>query len=109
MTGGHSVALERSPLVVTALSEWPRREIRWTYGYNVSRNPMIPCTCRVRTTTPRLTLDHAMNIEEAVRGSFAYLEQPGLFSLPTVDQLRLFIEGRVKFHLMLDALYPADA
>ena len=56
---------------------------------------MFPCTCRVRTTTPRLTLDHAMNIEEAVRGSFAYLEQPGLFSLPTVDQLRLFIEGRL--------------
>jgi hypothetical protein len=31
-------------------------------------------------------------VDEPVRGSFAYLEQPGLFALPGLDQLRLFIE-----------------
>jgi uncharacterized protein (TIGR00369 family) len=36
-----------------------------------------------------------VSLEESARGSFAYLEQPGLFSLPPVDQLRLFIEGRL--------------
>src|SRR5687767_4366351 len=39
---------------------------------------------------PRLVI-----VDEPVRGSFAYLEQPGLFGLPGVDQLRLFIEGKV--------------
>jgi uncharacterized protein (TIGR00369 family) len=34
-------------------------------------------------------------VDEPVRGSFAYLEQPGLFSLPPVDQLRLFIDRRL--------------
>jgi uncharacterized protein (TIGR00369 family) len=34
-------------------------------------------------------------VDEPVRGSFAYLEQPGLFSMPTVEQLRLFIERRL--------------
>jgi uncharacterized protein (TIGR00369 family) len=36
-----------------------------------------------------------VNADEPVRGSFAYLEHPGLFSLPPVDQLRLFIERRL--------------
>ena len=36
-----------------------------------------------------------MSLDEPVRGSFAYLEQPGLFSVPPVEQLRLFIEGRL--------------
>lgn len=36
-----------------------------------------------------------MVFDEPVRGSFAYLEQPGLFSLPPVDQLRLFIDTRL--------------
>jgi acyl-coenzyme A thioesterase PaaI-like protein len=36
-----------------------------------------------------------MIVEEPVRGSFAYLEHPRLFSLPAVDQLRLFIERRL--------------
>ena len=36
-----------------------------------------------------------MIVDEPVRGSFAYLEQPGLFGMPGVDQLRLFIEGKV--------------
>jgi uncharacterized protein (TIGR00369 family) len=34
-------------------------------------------------------------VEEPVRGSFAYLEQPGLFSLPAVEQLRRFAERRL--------------
>jgi uncharacterized protein (TIGR00369 family) len=34
-------------------------------------------------------------VEEPPRGSFAYLEQPGLFRVPAVDQLRLFIERRL--------------
>jgi uncharacterized protein (TIGR00369 family) len=34
-------------------------------------------------------------VEEPPRGSFAYLEQPGLFAIPAVDQLRLFIERRL--------------
>jgi uncharacterized protein (TIGR00369 family) len=34
-----------------------------------------------------------MFVEEPVRGSFAYLEQPGLFALPGLDQLRLFRDG----------------
>jgi uncharacterized protein (TIGR00369 family) len=34
-------------------------------------------------------------VDEPVRGSFAYLEQPGLFSMPAADQLRLFIERRL--------------
>jgi uncharacterized protein (TIGR00369 family) len=34
-------------------------------------------------------------VDEPVRGSFAYLEQPGLFGLPGVDQLRLFIERKL--------------
>jgi uncharacterized protein (TIGR00369 family) len=34
-------------------------------------------------------------VDEPVRGSFAYLEHPGLFSMPPVDQLRLFAEGRL--------------
>jgi uncharacterized protein (TIGR00369 family) len=33
--------------------------------------------------------------DEPVRGSFAYLEKPGLFGMPPVEQLRLFIEGRL--------------
>ena len=36
-----------------------------------------------------------VSLDEPVRGSFAYLEQPGLFSVPPVEQLRLFIEGRL--------------
>jgi uncharacterized protein (TIGR00369 family) len=32
-------------------------------------------------------------VEEPVRGSFAYLERPGLFGMPGLDQLRLFIDG----------------
>lgn len=36
-----------------------------------------------------------MIVDEPVRGSFAYLEHPGLFALPGVDQLRLFIERRL--------------
>lgn len=36
-----------------------------------------------------------MIVEEPVRGSFAYLEQPGLLWLPAVDQLWLFIERRL--------------
>jgi uncharacterized protein (TIGR00369 family) len=31
-------------------------------------------------------------VHEPLRGSFAYLEQPGLFSLPGLEQLRLFAE-----------------
>jgi uncharacterized protein (TIGR00369 family) len=34
-------------------------------------------------------------VDEPVRGSFAYLERPWLFSLPPVEQLRLFIERRL--------------
>jgi uncharacterized protein (TIGR00369 family) len=34
-------------------------------------------------------------VEEAVRGSFAYLENPGLFALPGLEQLRLFAERRL--------------
>jgi uncharacterized protein (TIGR00369 family) len=34
-------------------------------------------------------------VHEPVRGSFAYLEQPGLFGMPGVDQLQLFIEKRL--------------
>lgn len=36
-----------------------------------------------------------MIVEEPVRGSFAYLEQPGLFGLSGVDQLRLFIDRKL--------------
>lgn len=36
-----------------------------------------------------------MIVDEPVRGSFAYLEQSGLFGLPGVDQLRLFIERKL--------------
>jgi uncharacterized protein (TIGR00369 family) len=34
-------------------------------------------------------------VDEPVRGSFAYLEQPGLFAMPPVEQLRLFIDRRL--------------
>ena len=34
-------------------------------------------------------------VDEPVRGSFAYLEQPGLFALPGVEQLRLFIDRKL--------------
>jgi uncharacterized protein (TIGR00369 family) len=34
-------------------------------------------------------------VEEPVRGSFAYLEQPGLFGLSGVEQLRLFIDRKL--------------
>jgi len=34
-------------------------------------------------------------VDEPVRGSFAYLEQPGLFGLSGVDQLQLFIERKL--------------
>lgn len=33
--------------------------------------------------------------DEAVRGSFAYLERPGLFALSGLEQLRLFVERRL--------------
>lgn len=36
-----------------------------------------------------------MVVEEPVRGSFAYLELPGLFALPGLEQLRLFAERRL--------------
>jgi uncharacterized protein (TIGR00369 family) len=36
-----------------------------------------------------------VSLDEPVRGSFAYLEQPGLFGLPPVEQLRLFVERRL--------------
>jgi uncharacterized protein (TIGR00369 family) len=52
-----------------------------------------------------------MIIEEPVRGSFAYLEQPGLFALPGPDQIRLFIEGRLHYPPVhhLTGLAPVDA
>jgi uncharacterized protein (TIGR00369 family) len=34
-------------------------------------------------------------VDEPVRGSFAYLEQPGLFALPGLEQLRLFLERKL--------------
>jgi uncharacterized protein (TIGR00369 family) len=34
-------------------------------------------------------------VDRPVRGSFAYLEQPGLFSLPPLDQLRRFVDRRL--------------
>jgi uncharacterized protein (TIGR00369 family) len=34
-------------------------------------------------------------VDEPLRGSFAYLEHPGLFALPGVDQLQLFIDERL--------------
>jgi uncharacterized protein (TIGR00369 family) len=34
-------------------------------------------------------------VEEPLRGSFAYLEQPGLFALSGLEQLRRFAEGRL--------------
>jgi uncharacterized protein (TIGR00369 family) len=34
-------------------------------------------------------------VDEPVRGSFAYLEQPGLFATPPVEQLRMFIDRRL--------------
>jgi uncharacterized protein (TIGR00369 family) len=34
-------------------------------------------------------------VDEPVRGSFAYLEEPGLFALPGVEQLRLFIDRKL--------------
>jgi uncharacterized protein (TIGR00369 family) len=34
-------------------------------------------------------------VDEPVRGSFAYLEQPGLFGMSGVDQLGLFIDGKL--------------
>jgi uncharacterized protein (TIGR00369 family) len=34
-------------------------------------------------------------VDEPVRGSFAYLEQPGLFAMPGVEQLRLFIDRKL--------------
>ncbi len=36
-----------------------------------------------------------MIVDEPVRGSFAYLEQPGLFALPGLDQLQLFIDRKL--------------
>src|SRR5918996_4042464 len=45
--------------------------------------------------SPRHPYPRPVIVEEPVRGSFAYLEQPGLFALPGVDQLRLFIERRL--------------
>ncbi|HET9249504.1 MAG TPA: hypothetical protein VFP13_06140, partial [Actinomycetota bacterium] len=36
-----------------------------------------------------------MIVTEPVRGSFAYLEQPGLFALPGLEQLRSFAERRL--------------
>ncbi len=36
-----------------------------------------------------------MIVDEPIRGSFAYLERPGLFALPGVDQLRLFIDRKL--------------
>ncbi|HWL91710.1 MAG TPA: PaaI family thioesterase [Actinomycetota bacterium] len=36
-----------------------------------------------------------MIVDEPIRGSFAYLEQPGLFGMPGVDQLQLFIERKL--------------
>lgn len=36
-----------------------------------------------------------MLVDEPLRGSFAYLEQPGLFGLSGVDQLRLFIDRKL--------------
>ena len=44
----------------------------------------------VRRRYPRRVI-----VDEPVRGSFAYLEQPGLFALPGVEQLRLFIERKL--------------
>jgi uncharacterized protein (TIGR00369 family) len=34
-------------------------------------------------------------VDEPVRGAFAYLEQPGVFGLPGLDQLRLFIDRKL--------------
>lgn len=36
-----------------------------------------------------------MRAEGEVRGSFAYLERPGLFALPGLEQLRLFVERKL--------------
>jgi uncharacterized protein (TIGR00369 family) len=50
-------------------------------------------------------------IEEPVRGRFAYLEHPWLFSLPPTEQMRPFIERRVPLPPIhhLTGLAPVDA
>ncbi len=50
----------------------------------------MPCLQRLRPSYPPGVI-----VDEPARGSFAYLEHPGLFSMPAVDQLRLFIERRL--------------
>jgi uncharacterized protein (TIGR00369 family) len=60
----------------------------------VSRDrPSVPKACGSSTSPPRYP--RRVIVEEPPRGSFAYLEQPGLFAIPAVDQLRLFIERRL--------------
>lgn len=36
-----------------------------------------------------------MIVDEPIRGSFAYLERPGLFALPGIDQLQLFVDRKL--------------
>jgi uncharacterized protein (TIGR00369 family) len=50
-------------------------------------------------------------IEEPVRGTYAYLEQPWLFGLPPEEQMRPFIERRVPLPPIhhLTGLAPVDA
>jgi uncharacterized protein (TIGR00369 family) len=50
----------------------------------------VPCLQGLRGRYPPGVI-----VDEPARGSFAYLEHPGLFSMPPVDQLRLFIERRL--------------
>lgn len=50
---------------------------------------------RETPSSPRRNAHYPRNVivHEPVRGSFAYLEHPGLFAMSGVDQLRLFIDG----------------
>ena len=52
-----------------------------------------------------------MVIEEPVRGRYAYLEHPWLFSLPPAEQMRPFVERRVPLPPIhhLTGLVPVDA
>src|SRR4029453_11122666 len=74
----------------------PARPVRTEGGLKVSsaKPSLSLALCRARGVLHG-SYPRRVGLDEAVRGSFAYLEQPGLFSVPPVEQLRLFIEGRL--------------
>jgi uncharacterized protein (TIGR00369 family) len=73
-----------------------RTRISFLLALDVSGlSTLTPACARANLDRPCDGYPRRVIVDEPVRGSFAYLEQPGLFALPGLDQLQLFIDRKL--------------